>query len=116
MDAGIYANILPLEKQAAYCHIAFMDDLRRAYMQDAEETLLQRRKQGLPREEIPVKSVVLGIVLLVIGLVFFTVCYLHIHGHTKQHIKEGSVSRTPDVLRLLLRVLHLLAMEYLVGS
>lgn len=44
-------------------------------------------KQKLPRKEIG-----LGLLLLLIGLTFFLLCFLHHRGHTREHIKDGSVS------------------------
>lgn len=49
--------------------------------------------EELTKDRLPRKEIGLGLALLILGLTFFFICFLHHRGHTREHIKEGSVSR-----------------------
>ena len=52
---------------------------------------MQSAVQPGDKEKFPRKEVALGLLLLVLGMIFYTLAHLHHKGHTREHIKEGSV-------------------------
>jgi len=64
---------------------------------ELHEQLQEDEDEGLPgvqlgsKEKLPRKEVALGLVLLFLGMLFFLLAHLHNRGHTREHIKEGSV-------------------------